>query len=64
METETSLVRSDRAVELYTVTEVSLNFAFVIDPGYTESKDTVRLYETLDDLCFFEFRMLVVNILD
>lgn len=64
METKTAFVRADGAIELHTVTEVSLHFAFVVNPGYTESEDTVRLHETLYDFCLFKFRMLVVNFLD
>ena len=64
METESALVRSDSAVELHTVPKVGLDLAIIVDPSDTESKDTVRLDEPLDYLSLFEFRMLVVNILD
>gem|GEM_PF-5019944 len=64
METETSLVRADSAVELDTITEVSLNFSLVVYPSYTESEDTVWLDHSLNDFCLFKFRMLVINLLD
>lgn len=64
METKTAFVRAYCAIELYAITEVCLNFTFVVNPGDTESKDTIRFNKTLDDLCFFEFRMQVVNFLD
>ena len=64
METETSLVWSDSRVELYSVTCVSLYFAVVIYPCNLESKDTLRLYDTLYDLCLLKLWVLVVNLLD
>ena len=64
METKTSLIRSDRTVELDAVAEVCLNLAVVIDPGHTEREDSVRLDKSLDDLCLLELRVLVVNLLD
>ena len=63
METKTSLVRSDGRVELNSVTCVSLNFTIVINPSNLECKDTLRLYDTLNDLCCLELRVLVVNFL-
>ena len=64
METETAFVRTDSAVELYTITEVGLNLTLVVNPSYTESEDTIGLYDALDNLCFLEFGMLVVNFLN
>lgn len=64
METETALVRTDRAVELDAIAGVGLNLTLVVNPGDTESKDTVRFNHTLHDLGFFEFRMLIIHILD
>ena len=40
MQTQTALVRSDRTVELYTVTGIYLNLTFIVNPWYTEL-DTV-----------------------
>ncbi len=64
MEAESSLVRSDRAVELDAVAEVGLNLTVVVDPGDTENEDSVRLYESLNDLSLLKLRMLVINFLD
>ena len=64
METDTALVWSDSRVELYSVTCVSLNLAIIVNPGNLESKDTLRLYDTLNDLCILKFRVLVVNFLN
>ena len=64
METQTALVRADRAVELNAITEVGLHFARIVNPRHTEREDPVRLDHPLDDLCLLEFRMLVVHFLD
>ena len=47
MESQTSLVRSNCAVELYTVTFVDLYLAIVIYPRNLERNDALRLYQTL-----------------
>ena len=54
METDTALVRTDSRVELYSVTCVCLNLTVIIDPGNLEGKDTLRLYDTLYDLCVLD----------
>ena len=64
VETQTALVRADRAVELNAITEVGLHFARIVNPRHTEREDPVRLDHPLDDLCLLEFRMLVVHFLD
>ena len=64
METETALVRSDCRVELHSVTCVCLNLALVVYPCNLESKDTLRLYDTLNDLTLLKLWELVVNLLD
>ncbi len=64
VETQTALVRTDRAVELYAVAEVGLYFALVVNPGYTEGEDTVRLNDALNDLGLLEFGVLVVHLFD
>ena len=61
VEAETSLVGADCAIELHTVAEVRLHFAFVVDPGDTESEDTVGLDHPLHNLRLLEFGMLIVN---
>ena len=62
METDTTLVRSDSRVELHTITGICLYLTIVIYPCNLECKDTLRLDDTLDDLCILEFRMLIVNL--
>ena len=64
METQTSLVRTNCAIELNTIAEVSLNLAVIVNPRYAESEDAVGLYHTLNDLCLLKFGMLVINLLD
>lgn len=64
METQTALVGTNGAVELYAVTRVDMHFTFVVDPGHTEYVDALGLYETLNNTGFLEFGMLVVHILD
>ena len=64
MEAKSSLVRSDRAIELDAVAEIGLNLTVVVNPCDTESEDSVWLYESLDDLSLLELRMLVINFLD
>ena len=61
VETDTAFVRSDSCIELYTITDVRLNFAFVVDPVYTESEDSVGFHHTFDDFCLCKFRVFVVN---
>ena len=60
-EAETSLVRSDCAVELNTETTVYLNFAVTVNPGYTELDDALRLYETLKKTGFLILGVLLDN---
>ena len=64
METKTSLIWSDSRVELYSVTCVCLNFTVVVNPSNLECKDTLRLYDTLNDLSLLKLRVLVVYLLD
>ncbi len=64
METQTALVGTDSAVELYAVAEVGLYLALVVYPRHTEREDTVGFYDTLDDLGLLEFGVLVVDLLD
>ena len=64
VETQTAFVRSNRVVELYTVTGVDLDFALVVNPFYTESEDTVRFNHTFDNLVLFILGMCFHIILD
>jgi hypothetical protein len=49
VETETSLVRTDCGVELYTVTAVNLYVACVVYPAYTEGDHTFRFNHTFEN---------------
>ena len=62
METDTTFVGTDSVVELNAITNVVLNFTLVVNPGYTESEDTIGLNHTFDDTSFFELGVLVVNL--
>src|SRR3712207_8567354 len=64
METKATLIRSDGTVELHTIAYVNMNITLVIGPRHTEHDYTLRFYETLNKLCFFKFRMLIINIFD
>ena len=64
VETKTAFIRANSTVELHAIADVHLHLALVIDPGHTESGDALRLYDALNDLGFFEFWMLVVNVFD
>lgn len=61
METKTTLVSTESSIVLYTVTEVNLSLTLIVNPYYTEFEDTIWFNKTFNDLCSFEFRMLVVN---
>ena len=64
MEAQTTLVRANGAVELYTITKVGLNLTLIVNPSYTESEDALGLNHALNDLSFLKLRMLVINLLD
>ena len=64
VEADTSLVRTDGRVELHTVSRVCLNFTVIVDPSHFECEDALRFNDTLDDLCIFELRMLVIDFLN
>ena len=57
MKSETSLVRSDSAVELDSVTSVDLDLAVIVDPSYSEHDLTLRLYDPLEDLLLDKLRV-------
>ena len=63
VEADTALVRADGVVELYAVADVVLHLALVVEPGYTESDDTVGFDHTFDYLVAFKFGVLVVHVL-
>ena len=52
METKSSLVRADRAVELYAVAVVDLHLAVVIDPRDTEQDRALRRRQPLQESLF------------
>ena len=58
MKTKTSLVRSDSAIELYTVTYIYLNLSFIVYPRNTELNLTLRLNQTLQN-CLFAVLLLM-----
>ena len=62
VETKTALVRTNRRIELHTIAEVRLDLPCIVNPRYTERKDTIGLNHALHDLCLFEFRVLIVHL--
>ena len=64
METKAAFVRANGVIELYAITQIRLDFAFIIHPCYTESKDTIGFNQALNDLGLFELRMLIIHILN
>ena len=53
-------VRTNGAIELYTITQIDLNFPLVIHPWNAERDDTFRLHQSLYQRCFLKLRMLVI----
>jgi hypothetical protein len=64
METQSTLIRSDGTIELYTVTDIDLYLTFVVNPGHSESNDTLGIYNALDNLGFLKLGVLVVDVLN
>ena len=64
VETDTALVGADSAVELHTITQISLNLALVIDPRYAECDDAVGLNHALHDFGALKFGVVVIYLLD
>ena len=62
MKAHTALVGTDGVIELYTITQIDLHFAAVVDPGHAEREDAIGLYKPFNELGTFKFRMLVVDI--
>ena len=58
METDTTLVWTDIAAALNSVTSVYLDLAFVIEPWNSEDDDSFRLHDSLKDLLLHEIWML------
>ena len=50
METDTTFVRSNSCIELYTVTQVSLYITCIVYPSNTECENSVWLNDSLNDL--------------
>ena len=49
MKSETALVRTDSAVELYAEAAVNLNLAVVVNPGYSEHDNSLGLGDSLEN---------------
>ena len=64
MEAQTALIRTDGTVELYTVAEVHLHFALVVNPRHAECNDALRFDDALYDLGLLKLWMLIIDILD
>ena len=64
MEPQAAFVGADGVVELHAVTGVDLHFALVVHPDHLEGEDAVGFHDALRDAVGFEFRMLVVTLLD
>ena len=64
METDTAFVRANGIVELHAIAQIGLHFTFVVHPSDTEREDTIGFHQTFNNLCLFEFRMLIVDIFD
>ena len=64
MEAQAALVGADGAVELHTVAAVHLNLALIVNPGYTEGDDALRLDQTLDQSGLLVLGVLLHNGLD
>ena len=57
MQSQTTLVRSDCGVELYSVASVDLYLAVVVHPGHTEHDHSLRLNDSLDDALLLQLRI-------
>ena len=64
VEAETAFVCTEGGVELYTVTQVGLDFAIAVNPSHTERENTIGLDQALHDFRLFKFRMLVIHLFD
>ena len=62
VETKTTLVRADSRVKLHTIAEVRLYLTLIVNPCYTEGKDTIRLDHALHDLCRLKLGVLIVHL--
>ena len=61
MKTDTSLVRSNGIIELYTITGVNLNLSLVVYPRYTELDLTIRLSQSLQQGFFSVLFLMGLN---
>ena len=64
METESTFVRTNSVVMLYTETHIGLYISPVINPVYTELNDSVWYTESLDKIGLFKTWMFIVFIFD
>src|SRR5690606_19364561 len=58
VETQTTFERANGRVVLNTVATVYVNIALIINPGYTELNDALRLYQTIQQTMLGIARML------
>jgi hypothetical protein len=49
-------------IKLHPISQINLNFSFIVYPGYTEGENAIRLNQSFNNLVFFKFGMLIVNI--
>ncbi len=61
MESDTALIRSDRAVELHAESSVHVNIAGVVYPRYSENDLSLRLYYSAENACFDPLGMRFCN---
>ena len=64
METDTTFVRADGIVMLYTVAHIGLYVAFIIYPSDAELVYTIRNTQTFNQVSFLEFGVFVVLFFD
>ena len=64
MEAQASLVGTDGAVKLHSVSYIDVHLALVIGPWHTECYDAFGFNQSFDKLCTLKLRMLVVNVLN
>ena len=63
METDTALVGTNGIVMLNPIAHIRADIALIIDPCHTKLIDPIRNTQTLDEIHFIKFRMLVVFLL-
>ena len=64
MEADTSLVRTDNVVVLYTITHIGLHLPLIVYPSHAKLYHPVGYAKALYQVCLLEFGVLVVLILN